>query len=105
MIVVNEPLLQYFRTRPMCEHCGLRKGVEPHHVFGRGAGGGTRLDIVVNLIALCPGCHRAAQAYRIPQFEVISIVARREGLLVAEVKAAVYRMRQREKGRPETWEV
>lgn len=64
MIVINEKTLKRFRLPGECEFCGLwlpRR--EAHHVLGRGAGGGSRLDIPEALCSLCPfwmgnDCHR-----------------------------------------------
>lgn len=64
MLVVNEPLLDYFRAKGSCEVCGQRENtLHPHHIKPRGHGGGSRLDAAVNLIALCGLCH-AGRSWR-----------------------------------------
>jgi len=80
-------LLEYFRKKP-CERCGRNAPSEPHHILCRGAGGGGRLDVALNLVALCTtvpgyhlGCHyRAQHGGRAARDKCLEIVARREGL-------------------------
>lgn len=53
MKIVNEQLLEEFRQAGKCEWCGNRCRVrEPHHIHARGMGGGNRLDVRINLVAL-----------------------------------------------------
>ena len=53
MKIVDEKMLDLFRGEGRCELCGKTCKVrEPHHVLARGMGGGRRLDIRLNLIAL-----------------------------------------------------
>jgi len=60
--------------------------LEVHHIKSKGSGGP---DVQCNLIALCPEHHKDAQAYRIPQMDLFRITARREGMTLAQVYAAV----------------
>lgn len=87
MIIIDENLLDYFRQKKFCELCGARSPgrLDPHHVRKRGSGGGFQLDIVLNLVSLCPGlwgqkCHvlKGDDPKMRTTFE--SIIARREGL-------------------------
>jgi hypothetical protein len=102
MIVIDEKLLKQFRTAGRCELCACWcVAREPHHVFARGIGGGTRLDVAINLLALghkfgCK-CHRLAQAYTIPRHAQLCAVAVREGQSVEAIVAEIYRLRREEK--------
>lgn len=99
MRIENPALLSYFRFQPRCELCGVesRTGLDPHHAFCKGAGGGGRLDIAVNLIAVCRPCHDAVHAGHISREQVVKTVADREGLLPGDVLGAIHRMRMRPK--------
>ena len=59
MKIVDEALLALFRSATRCEWCGrdTPEGADPAHVFARGVGGGSRLDIRINLVSLCRGWH------------------------------------------------
>ena len=63
-----------------CEICGVAGGtkLEVHHIWPRGIGGGSRLDIGWNLIVLCQKCHASCQANKIPKREQWGIAAERE---------------------------
>lgn len=68
MIVKDPQLLKRMHAEAAwCELCGKgTKALQCHHIFGRGHGGGSRLDVPFNLVMLCsPGCHEEAQAYRL----------------------------------------
>jgi len=82
MTIIDENLLQYFRRKDRCELCGMpnQLGVDPHHIKPRGMGGGSRLDVVLNLIALCRACHIRAEAGTPTQLALWHLVADREGL-------------------------
>ena len=74
--IINNVLLDWFRRRT-CELCGDRGFSDPHHLRGRGLGGGSRYDVSYNLISLCRKCHRLEQDY--PSEFVRRIVAKRMG--------------------------
>ncbi|MBE3576896.1 MAG: HNH endonuclease [Limnochordales bacterium] len=78
-VVVNPKALKLAR-RNACERCGRWGPTQVHHVIARGMGGGRRCDEAWNLIALCPGCHRAYHDGRVPRSELVAIVCRREGI-------------------------
>lgn len=91
--VIDEALLATYRLKTHCELCGtrLRYPAHPHHVRAKGMGGGGRLDIAINLIALggpwekdC-NCHGRLHDGNIPREAVLEVVARREGLSVEEL--------------------
>ena len=102
MIINDEALLNEFRAKGHCEWClrAIRKRGELHanHIFTRGAGGGMRLDIRVNLVAMCWHCHSEYHEGRIKRKELLEIVANREKTTVAEIVAEVYRLRRAPKG-------
>lgn len=87
MIVIDELLLATFRACGTCELCGRRVyPLDPHHAFvSRGCGGGTRLDLDVNLAALCRICHGNAHEKTDVADEVRAVVARRHGLTVDQI--------------------
>jgi hypothetical protein len=97
MRVVDENLLQMFRGKPRCEWCGRTNGgqLQPHHLWCRGMGGGGRLDVPVNLIALCAvPCHHDAQEGRILKADLLAVVAAREGVLQQDIIDEVNRLRR-----------
>lgn len=78
--------------KPWCEVCGSpSRGIEPHHILTRGAGGP---DHKYNLIQLCWECHYGrVPAGQLPPHYLFEIVARREGKTVEEIEEMVYRLR------------
>ena len=53
MKIINESLLKEYRRAGECELCGKScKKREPHHIVARGMGGGRRMDIRCNLMAV-----------------------------------------------------
>jgi hypothetical protein len=99
VIIKDEPLLATFRGR-RCEWCGKGRS-EPHHVFSRGAG---RLDVRINLIALCAAftggdnCHASVHAGVITRSDLLAEVARREATTPEAIVAEIHRLRQLPKG-------
>ncbi len=95
MIVVNESLLDTFRGPGKCEWC-LRqcRRLEPHHWKPRGHGGGSRLDIPENLIAMGPafecGCHNAAENGHIARQDVLTRIAARLGKTPEECQQRIW---------------
>lgn len=77
MKIVNKELLDEVR-KGSCELCGCGGPCDPHHLFERGAGGGNRLDVRWNLIALCRECHQAVQGQKSRLWELCFLVIRRE---------------------------
>lgn len=55
MKIIDEPLLDEFRSNRHCEYCmaSTPRGADPHHVFAHGQGSAFRLDVRGNLVALC----------------------------------------------------
>ena len=81
MIVINEKVLDRFRRASRCEFCGEMRSTEPAHIIARGLGGGSRLDIALNLVALDRKCHTNSHATGVPsRLDMLGAVVRREGL-------------------------
>lgn len=100
MKVIDDAVLQAFRESGRCEYC-LRAtpgGCHPHHWYARGFGGGSRLDIRINLIALCWHCHRLVHDGHVPREELLEIIAKREGLEPEEVERRIFEKLRTKKG-------
>jgi len=78
--IIDEALLDEVRHRDCCEWCGKPRRplerLEPHHILGRGHGGGLRMDARLNLMGVHWECHDKAQANR---RKCLEIVAARDG--------------------------
>jgi hypothetical protein len=65
-----------------CEVCNAGGKLEVHHIWAKGIGGGSRLDIEENLIVLCAkrdnSCHDLAQAGKITKRELWGIATERK---------------------------
>jgi hypothetical protein len=94
MIVKDEKMLAFFRGSGPCESCGKHcENLAPHHWKPRGMGGGSRLDIPINLISLgsdydCP-CHWRAQNNARFNNDLLVIIARREGRTAADIVSEI----------------
>lgn len=105
MIVIDEKLLASFRQSGRCELCGkFCRRREAHHVWQRGVGGGNRLDLRPNLIALgatqsfmCR-CHSDIHSGKIKRETVIAAVAEREGATPELLAEWIYAVRRLAKG-------
>jgi hypothetical protein len=93
--IIDEVLLEEFRTAPCCEWCGRATpgGCEPHHVFARGRSDGFRLDIRINLLALDRWCHDRAHGGGISRKQLLAIIARREQRPAGEIELEILRLR------------
>ena len=101
MKIIDEELLDCFRGAGLCEYCGkLVVRREPHHLFCRGMGSGGRLDVRINLVAICAtfsggdNCHARAHSGEITRSELLEIVAAREQTTVEEIEATIHLMRR-----------
>ena len=97
MRVVDKALLAVFRSAQRCEWCGKAtpEGCHPHHLWGRGLGGGSRLDIRLNLAALCARCHRLHHdGHRPLKCDLLAIVAAREHTTQDRIERVVYKIRR-----------
>lgn len=106
MKVIDEELLKTCRTSGLCEYCGKScRSREPHHLFCRGIGGGGRLDIPINLLALgaafeCP-CHRLFHAGKISRLQMLEKIAEREGRTADDIEAEIRLISRTPKGWPD----
>lgn len=113
MKIINKPLLDAFRaSHRSCEWCGKPGPIEVHHLQSRGFGGGTRLDISINLFAFGHAytCnhHGAYHAATLGTFgnreyvdEVIrSKVAYREKVTVEYIESEIARINRLDKDSP-----
>ena len=94
MRIVNEDLLAEFRRYQSCEWCGKRCWPDPHHVFCRGMGGGSRLDIRINLLALCRECHSQVHGGEIRRIDLLMVVAGRENVQIDAIVEEIWRLRR-----------
>lgn len=84
MKIVNDKLLALYRGPGRCDLCKMScREREVHHLMSKGAGGGSRMDIPINLcsvgVAFSPCvCHREFHAGSLPRREFIVAVANRE---------------------------
>ena len=100
MRIIDETVLDQFRFAPKCEWCGRapRRGVslEPHHIHGRGFGGGSRLDVRINLAALCRECHQSHHdGHRPLRCDLQAVVAAREGRMQDDIMEEIYELMRR----------
>lgn len=80
MKIVNvDAMIDLHEEISWCEFCDKTgEKLDCHHIYARGMGGGSRLDIPINLIILCRTCHDKAQNGRISRRELWGIAAERE---------------------------
>lgn len=88
MKLPNKNLMEELRRSSNCEACFYPTpfGADPHHVECRGFGGGSRMDVRINLIALCRFCHDEAPKKKAL---MLKLIAQREGLSVEDIQAVV----------------
>ena len=79
MLIESRETLDAFSGPGRCECCGRACERDPHHVFlKRGVGGGQRLDVPENIVAICRvPCHALAEADRTFNRGLKAIVAAR----------------------------
>jgi hypothetical protein len=103
--IIDEDLLDTFRVPGTCEICGKWcRQREPHHIYGRGFGGGSRLDIRYNLLSLghsqtfqCQ-CHHDIHAGKISREKLLRIVANREGCQPSDITDEINKILRTPKG-------
>jgi hypothetical protein len=103
MKIVDEKLLDEFRQGTKCELCGeiSRSGLDPHHIFQKGLGGGGRIDLRINIIALDRKCHSMVHNGMIKRDFLLEIVAKREFMTVEEIIDQIHAIRRLPKGNKE----
>jgi hypothetical protein len=94
MVIINETLLDEFRMAGRCSWCGRSGPTEPHHLFARGFGGGSRLDIRCNLLPTCRECHQNIHAGVVTLSDLLAVVSQREGCLADHVLQTIYFLRR-----------
>lgn len=94
MKIIDKELLRQYRTPGRCEFCKRYCRVrEPHHLEATGMGGGKRLDIPCNLIALGSSlgfqctCHHDLHVGHISPEDMLAVVAVREGVMQDSILA------------------
>ncbi len=94
MKIECERILDTFRAVRCCEWCCLSPGrgvqCEPHHFRCKGNGGGFRLDVSINLLAVCRVCHSKAHAGEIPRMAILGVIASRYGADPDDVEEAIH---------------
>jgi len=98
MKIIDEPLLDEFRRKVLCEWCERPAVLVPHHIYARGMGGGGRLDIRENLISLCCICHHFAHMGAIQRLSLLAIAGKRCGKTCEEAKDLIERLLHAKKG-------
>lgn len=101
MKIVNESVLDLFRGHGRCELCHRScTAREPHHIWAKGIGGGGRLDVRINLVALgataswqCE-CHTRIHNGGLKRDELLIIVALREGITTAMIVDRINELRR-----------
>lgn len=94
MTIVDEPLLARIRLLRCC-WCGRSGPSQPHHLTTRGMGGGSRLDVAINLAPLCHQCHRDHHDGHQPlTVDLLALVAGREGTMQYTIEAAIALLRR-----------
>lgn len=93
MKLENERLLDEYRALSFCECCFLPTfgKTDPHHVECRGMGGGSRLDIRINVLGLRRACHDEAPKKKAL---MLKLIAQREGTTVEDIRAVVALLRR-----------
>lgn len=91
MRIEHEPTLDFFRTARRCEWAGCPGlGMEPHHFYAKGLGSGHRMDVRINLIALCRLHHNMAHSGQIARAALLAIIAQRQGEAPQDVLEALW---------------
>ena len=99
---IEEAILTLFRNEGLCDWCMLPcKQRDPHHtVIRRGTGGGSRIDLAINLTALCHGCHLEHHAGHAPlKCDLMAVIAAREKIDQQTIKDVLRAIRDA----PRSW--
>ena len=95
----NQDLIDEMRrTTTLCEWCGVREHLQCHHIYCKGMGGGSRLDIRENLIFLCAFCHNQFHAGHIARKWLLATVATRENSTPEAITDLIERHMWKKKG-------
>lgn len=97
MRIINEKLLRTFAGAGQCAWCGRYVSVRhAHHIHSKGAG---RLDVCVNLVSLCPQDHAGVHNGDLDRYDLLAVVAVREGLMQDEIEAVIHELRRWDKAK------
>ena len=80
MAIVYPDLVAEFRAAWRCEWCWTRTpdGCELAHVFTRGTGEGSHIDVQYNLVSLCRQCYKSYhEGNRPTHVDLIALVDKR----------------------------
>jgi len=91
--IIDEAVLDLFRG-VACEICGRPGSSEPHHVSARGMGSGKRLDVAINLLAVCRRCHTHIESGNIRRRVVLAVVADRERMTVDLLEQSIWQLQR-----------
>ena len=103
MKVIHKALLKELSQPGLCEWCNkyCSDGLDPHHIFSRGAG---RVDIRKNLVSLCRTCHSSNHNGKEPtRVQLLLLVSVRERTTAEEIIEMVQRIRADDKCK--VWEL
>ena len=103
MKIIDKKLLKDFSRPGRCEWCDVyfAGGLDPAHIFSRGAG---RVDITENLVSLCRTCHSYNHAGKEPtRAQLLLLAAKRERTTAEEIVDKVQRIRRDDKCK--VWEI
>lgn len=98
MKIVNAELVRAFSTAGLCEWCRRRTPTEAHHLFCKGMGGGSKLDVRLFLMSLCRECHQNRHHGGVTQECLLAIVAQREKVLQDDILAVLFFLRRTPQG-------
>jgi len=86
MTIIDPKIIQECRDRAQCELCYAGTApYEAHHIYHRGMGGGSQLDVAINLICVCVKCHRLIHDGWVKRQGLLAAVAVREGISSQQV--------------------
>lgn len=93
-MIIDKKLLLAVRKTGRCQWCGRSGPTDAAHVFTRGMGGGSRLDIRINLVALCRQCHDDHHRGERPiDCDLLALSAATEGLTTQEARGVIWLLR------------
>lgn len=98
MKIIDEKLLNRFRGPGPCELCGewFASRQAHHFYFKRGMGGGSRLDVAINIAGVCGLCHNMAETGRSVEAikqALLNKVAAREGRKPEDIVAELTKLK------------
>lgn len=107
MRIIDDALLDEFRTRGRCEMCGKMCRVrEPDHYMAEGHGGGNKMDVRCNVVGVgamrtfeCL-CHRKRHDGNLPRAEILAVIAKREGVAEESVLDVLWLIKRLPKEAP-----